>query len=113
MGAPSNLYRTLQVDPHAEDTVIRAAYRALMKQYHPDHGGGATAARPLTPAYATPADPAARAAYNKLIRLHGARKDAAATRQKPLAATRSLVEELGEEVFRRFVPDFPDDLVRV
>ena len=113
MGAPSNLYRTLQVDPQAEDTVIRAAYRALMKQYHPDHGGDTTVARALNHAYATLADPVARAAYNKLIRLHGARKDEATARQKPLAGTRSLVEELGEEVFRRFVPDFPDDLVRV
>lgn len=112
MGAPTNLYRTLQVDPRAEDVVIRAAYRALMKQHHPDHGGDATVARALNHAYATLADPIARAAYNRLVRLHSARSDAG-PRQRPLQGTRSLVEELGEEVFRRFVPDFPEDLVRV
>ncbi|PYN97158.1 MAG: hypothetical protein DMD91_18695 [Candidatus Rokuibacteriota bacterium] len=112
MGAPTNLYRTLQVDPQAEDVVIRAAYRALMKQHHPDHGGDTAVARTLNHAYTTLADPVARAAYNRLIRLHGARPDPSA-RQRPLQGTRSLVEELGEEVFRRFVADFPQDLVRV
>jgi len=112
MGATTNLYRTLQVDPQAEDVVIRAAYRALMKQHHPDHGGDTTVARALNHAYSTLADPVARAAYNRLMRLHGARADTTA-RQRPLQGTRSLVEELGEEVFRRFVADFPQDLVRV
>ena len=29
-------YRTLQVDPHAEDVVVEAAFRALARRYHPD-----------------------------------------------------------------------------
>jgi curved DNA-binding protein CbpA len=32
----SNAYRILQVDPRAHETVIRAAYRALARLYHPD-----------------------------------------------------------------------------
>ena len=113
MAAPTNLYRTLQVDPQAEDVVIRAAYRALMKEHHPDHGGDAAVARALNHAYATLADPIARDAYNRLIRLRSPRRPSGQPTQRPLQFTRSLVDELGEEVFRRFVPDFPDDLVRV
>ena len=32
-------YKTLQVDPEAEDEVIVAAYRRLARKYHPDRGG--------------------------------------------------------------------------
>jgi len=32
----SNAYRILQVHPQAHETVIRAAYRALARLYHPD-----------------------------------------------------------------------------
>ncbi|HEX5590304.1 MAG TPA: DnaJ domain-containing protein [Candidatus Limnocylindrales bacterium] len=31
-------YAVLQVDPAAEDAVVRAAYRALARRYHPDMG---------------------------------------------------------------------------
>ena len=34
----SDFYEVLQVPPDASDEVIRAAYRALAKQYHPDTG---------------------------------------------------------------------------
>ena len=37
-------YKTLQVDPEAEDEVIVAAYRRLAMKYHPDRGGGAESA---------------------------------------------------------------------
>jgi DnaJ-class molecular chaperone len=45
-------YKTLQVDPEAEDEVIAAAYRRLARKYHPDSTGGtdqgaaATGSRP-------------------------------------------------------------------
>jgi curved DNA-binding protein CbpA len=31
-----DVYRVLQIDPHAEAFVLAAAYRALARQYHPD-----------------------------------------------------------------------------
>ncbi len=31
-----NLYRILQVDPEADDEIIEAAYKRLMRKYHPD-----------------------------------------------------------------------------
>ena len=36
-------YKTLQVDPEAEDEVIAAAYRRLARKYHPDSAGGTDA----------------------------------------------------------------------
>jgi hypothetical protein len=114
MQGRTNLYRTLQVDPAAEDVVIRAAYRALMKQYHPDRGGASTFAQQLNAAYATLADPVARQAYDRLSRLRPAPPGGvAAPRTRPLRGARTLAEELGEPVFRRFLPDFPDGLARV
>lgn len=45
----SDPYKTLQVDPEAEDEVIAAAYRRLARKYHPDAtvgpDAGAAAAR--------------------------------------------------------------------
>lgn len=37
-------YKTLQVDPEADDEVIRAAYRGLARKYHPDVMPGPEAA---------------------------------------------------------------------
>jgi len=37
-------YKTLQVDPEADDEVIRAAYRGLARKYHPDVAPGPEAA---------------------------------------------------------------------
>jgi hypothetical protein len=109
-----NLYRALQVDPAAEDCVIRAAYRALMKEHHPDRGGNVALAQSLNAAYATLADPIARDAYDRLVRIRGAQpRPGPDLTVRTLAGGRSLAEELGGEVFRRFVPDFPDGLSRV
>jgi hypothetical protein len=103
-------YRTLQVDPAAEDVVIQAAYRALMKRYHPDHGGSLAVARDLNEAYAAIGDPAARRAWERAHRFRRAASDLSA---RPATAAgpggrrdtaRSLEAELGPEVLRRFVP---------
>jgi curved DNA-binding protein CbpA len=40
MSTPDDLYRVLQVVPEADHEVIRAAYRALARKYHPDLAGG-------------------------------------------------------------------------
>lgn len=61
-------YRTLGVDPEADPVVIRSAYLALMRRYHPD-GGGAEAdpaqAKAVTAAWEVLRDPARRAAYDE------------------------------------------------
>ncbi len=36
-------YKTLQIDPEADDEVVRAAYRGLARKYHPDVAQGAEA----------------------------------------------------------------------
>ena len=68
-------YKTLQVDPEAEDEVIAAAYRRLAMKYHPDRGGGAeSAARmaALNAAWERIGEPAARAAYDREVKLAAA-----------------------------------------
>jgi curved DNA-binding protein CbpA len=59
-----DLYDVLQVSPRAEVEVIRAAYRALARKYHPDHGGNARRMVALNDAWDVLGDPARRAAYD-------------------------------------------------
>jgi len=66
-----NYYETLGVSRNSEPEVIEAAYRALMKKYHPDlWRGDADAAdsraKLLNEAFATLRDPARRRAYDRL-----------------------------------------------
>jgi curved DNA-binding protein CbpA len=66
-------YKTLQVDPEAEDEVIAAAYRRLARKYHPDTTAGdpATAAAAsarmtaLNAAWELIGDRARRAAFDR------------------------------------------------
>jgi hypothetical protein len=63
----SDCYAILGVSPAAEDVVIGAAYRALMRHYHPDTNPDPTAqarAREITAAYAVLRDPVSRADYD-------------------------------------------------
>jgi len=66
---PIDAYKTLQVDPEAEDEVIQAAYRRLAQKYHPDVSGpgpesaGRMAA--INKAWETLRDPARRRAYDR------------------------------------------------
>src|SRR4051794_3295100 len=68
MPAARSHYDTLNVSPDAEPVVIEAAYRALMKKYHPDQGaaaeGGASAAD-INQAYAVLRDSGRRAEYDR------------------------------------------------
>ncbi|MBV9932080.1 MAG: J domain-containing protein [Alphaproteobacteria bacterium] len=67
MAAVRTHYEILNVAPGAELVVIEAAYRALMKKYHPDQGGGAAdgpGAADINLAYAVLRDPERRAEYD-------------------------------------------------
>lgn len=57
-------YQLLQVRRDASPEVIAAAYRRLMRDAHPDHGGSAEQATRLNVAYETLSDPGARSRYD-------------------------------------------------
>lgn len=67
--AERTLYEVLMLHPSATIEVINAAYRALAKQYHPDHAGpkGAAQMARLNEAYAILSDSAKRARYDEII----------------------------------------------
>jgi len=58
-------YRVLQVIPEAEPEVIRAAYRALARKYHPDTGGSEAQMAVLNAAWETLRDREKRAEYDQ------------------------------------------------
>lgn len=69
-----NYYERLHVSPNADEAVIKAAYRELMKRHHPDHKGNATTAQAINDAYAVLSRPNARAKYDeKRRKLQGRR----------------------------------------
>jgi curved DNA-binding protein CbpA len=70
MAALRTHYETLNVSPDAEGVVIEAAYRALMKKYHPDQGSGVVAsnaptAASINEAYAVLREAGRRAEYDR------------------------------------------------
>jgi molecular chaperone DnaJ len=68
-------YKTLQVDPEAEDEVIAAAYRRLARKYHPDVAGGDEAAArmaAINAAWEVVGDPVRRAAFDRQRAVQGA-----------------------------------------
>ena len=69
MASQRNLYDVLNVAPDAEPVVIEAAYRALMKKYHPDQAAGDGEGRPggaadINRAFEILRDPSRRADYD-------------------------------------------------
>jgi hypothetical protein len=75
-GLSTNLYRILGLRPGADGKKIKAAYRALVKQFHPDINTDSQAeprTKEINRAYETLGDPAARIAYDvELIRRRAA-----------------------------------------
>ncbi len=69
--AEVSLYDILEVSPKARPAVIRAAYRCLVQQYHPDRNAGDSGAAlqmyRINQAYAVLADPLKRARYDEAI----------------------------------------------
>lgn len=74
MPAPRSLYDILNVSPGAELVVIEAAYRALMKKYHPDQAAAAAEGGPsaadINKAFSVLRDPERRAEYDQRERRH-------------------------------------------
>ncbi len=67
MIAPRSLYDVLNVAPEAEPVVVEAAYKALIKKYHPDQAVEVPASKDATQineAFAILKDPAKRADYD-------------------------------------------------
>jgi len=60
----TDLYEVLQVQPTAHADVIRAAYRALARRYHPDNGGDNARMTALNEAWHVLGDVTRRAAYD-------------------------------------------------
>jgi curved DNA-binding protein CbpA len=64
-----SLYELLEVSPNAGAAVIKAAYRVLVQQYHPDKNPGNPAAAErlslINQAYAVLADPLIKARYDE------------------------------------------------
>lgn len=66
----ADCYAILGVTPASEDVVIHAAYRALIRRYHPDANASPEAAervRAINSAYAILRDPAKRAEYDSSL----------------------------------------------
>ena len=60
-----NLYQILNVDTRASVEVINAAYKALVKKHHPDHGGDSRTFAQLTEARNILVDPYGRTKYDE------------------------------------------------
>jgi curved DNA-binding protein CbpA len=82
-------YKTLQVDPEAEDEVIVAAYRRLARKYHPDVASSPEAAARMTAinaAWELIGDPQKRATFDRQRAVQAA---LARSSQGPTASTSS------------------------
>jgi len=67
MERPFSLYADLRVPPDAPPAAIEAAYRRLMKRYHPDHAGAGSAGRAaeINAAFSVLRSPERRSAYDR------------------------------------------------
>lgn len=76
MSSTPDYYRILGVAPYSDPVVIQAAYRALMRQYHPDTStapDAKTRAPQINEAYAVLGNPARRARYDTELRANDGR----------------------------------------
>jgi hypothetical protein len=118
----SDLYRTLGVSRDADGSAIKAGYRALAKQAHPDVNPGSTTAdrrtKEINSAYEVLGDPGSRAAYDlELTRLGAERRQGfwrgTATGVAAFALTLSIGFAL--VVWRKTTPTLPsqsEDMTR-
>jgi restriction system protein len=71
VGGGDTLYEILDVDPSADDSQIKAAYRRMIRQVHPDQGGSHALFRQVQEAYDTLRDQRRRAEYDESLRRRG------------------------------------------
>ena len=92
-----NHYATLGLDSHCSSEQIRAAYRVLARQHHPDVNGNSSAAhyhtQALNAAYEILSDTELRREYDESL--------AAAAKQKPAARATSRRQHFSQDVFLR------------
>ena len=69
-----NHYEVLGVDPASEQEVIEAAYKALIRKYHPDRAGDNQRIRDINAAYAVLKSPVKRGAYDAKLKLFPSRE---------------------------------------
>jgi curved DNA-binding protein CbpA len=78
-----NHYRTLKVEPTADEATIKAAFRRLALRYHPDRASTTRAARrfqDIREAYEVLSDPEKRREYDRVYRAQTALRTATASR---------------------------------
>jgi curved DNA-binding protein CbpA len=83
-------YRTLGVTPDCDDVVIHAAFRALLKKFHPDVDNSTIAAvkaARISEAFAVLGTPQKRAAYDRKLWQSRSRRSLPHTVEEPLSAT--------------------------
>lgn len=61
----ASLYDDLEINPRASAAVIKAAFRALAAEHHPDHAGDGARFKAVNAAYEVLSDPDKRRAYDK------------------------------------------------
>jgi curved DNA-binding protein len=92
-----NHYATLGLDSHCSSEQIRAAYRVLARQHHPDVNGNSSAAhsqtQDLNAAYEILSDPERRREYDESL--------AAAAKEKPAARAAARPQHISQDVFLR------------
>lgn len=101
-----SLYELLEVSPKASAPVIKAAYRCLVQQFHPDRNPGDPACAErlalINQAYAVLADPLSRGRYDRKLQDPSERRGSG----RALAPTETRPMRAGETVrpfgFRRF-----------
>jgi len=84
-------YDVLQVSPHAEPDVIRAAFRALARRHHPDFGGDQRRMMQINEAWSVLGNRKRRAAYDATRPRGRSRLDHAPMRAAPPAYDASPV----------------------
>jgi curved DNA-binding protein CbpA len=101
-------YTVLQVSPGVDPEVIRAAYRALARRWHPDHSTDAAAdtrMAEINAAWEVLGDPSLRAAHDRAVRDGRAASGAGSTAASGAEVTRAPAPSVSSAPSWRMGPD--------